>query len=107
MRFTRVVCDSCERVYLVCDGGERSASEPEELGKKSRDMVSQKDTKGMSEMRSLTSMVTLARNSKINASGFSPSQRVLKRGLKLPWGILNKENLPVAAMDAVDDSPSS
>ena len=44
--------------------------------------------KGVTEMKAMSLMVNWAKNARINASGFSPSQWVLGRQQRLPWSLL-------------------
>ena len=44
---------------------------------------------GLTQVRTACIMCNWAKNSRVNASGFSPSQWVLGRGMRMPWSLLN------------------
>ena len=54
-----------------------------------RHVIMELSVRGISKMRSMTATVNWAKNSRVNASGFSPSQWVLGRSMRLPWGLLD------------------
>ena len=43
---------------------------------------------GLTQIRQACIMTNWAKNSRINASGFSPSQWVLGKGMRMPWSLL-------------------
>ena len=63
-------------------------------------------TRGFVEMRRLASMVNLAKNDRINSSGYTPAQWVIRRGYKLPWSLLDeKESGELASLELPNHLP--
>ena len=60
------------------------------------------------EMRRLASMVSWAKNARINSSGYSAAQWVIGRGYKLLWSFLDeKQSGELASLELPDPSPES
>ena len=73
-----------------------------------RAVVSEHQLVGAAALRHAAAVVCWARNSHIDETGYSPSQWVLGRSLRLPWNLLGKGGSDVASMsiqetDAVGD----
>ena len=58
---------------------------------------------GITDLKRATVMVNWAKNSRVNASGYSPSQWVLGRGMRMPWSLLDRAGQLAEHQRALDN----
>ena len=62
--------------------------------------------RGFVGMRTLASMMNWAKKTRINSSGYSPAQWVIRQRYKLPWPLLDeKQSGELASLELPDHSP--
>ena len=67
-----------------------------------RHVVKANQVQGLLAVKRATVMVNWAKNSRVNASGYSPSQWVLGRGMRLPWSLLDRAGQLAEQQKALD-----
>ena len=55
-----------------------------------RSIIREMSLSGISDMRVLSVMMNWAKNARVTATGYSASQWVLGRGIRMPWGLLDE-----------------
>ena len=67
-----------------------------------RHVVKANQVQGLLAVKSATVMVNWAKNSRVTASGYSPSQWVLGRAMRLPWSLLDRAGQLAEQQRALD-----